>query len=591
MDVLSPWRFRWSRQTSGILLLLFSGVTAVAVSCRSSHEVTQTVATRPQPARRADPYLAPGFPRGNNAFHQASYRAVGAPIPVLEGAEYVNDDELCAQCHEGFHKSFLAQNVHRNESCEACHGPASRHLETRGREPGLIFSFKSASPVVAAEMCLKCHEEHQCSAGAQWRTSVHANRGVTCVSCHRGHYDVPAGTPATSSPGGDAHVAPQPTPPLAALPAAAPGGVSQLGALMRTAIPPAPRQQPAQVVPTPYPSSQVAVLPAVPSQTTPASPPAPPANTVQPLPGVSLVNYVAARSKQDVQGYERPTRNLPSLAGMSQNMGAVAPGVCFQCHNDMRDLQHIAGPHQIGGPNGFNCTTCHNPHGQILQHTRKDLCLQCHQGTPTMAWHASIHNLAGVACTDCHNPHPRGQVQSLVNITHTQIQRPKRMPMSVSDPEACYKCHQKIYGLNSLPSHHPVFEGKMTCSSCHDAHGQYERHLRDATVNLVCYRCHADKQGPFAYEHPPVTENCAICHEPHGTVANNLLRQPATFLCLRCHTGHRFGPPGPNHIPLMGDVGTSPASQAAFYTDCTQCHQQIHGSDLPSPHLPNAKLR
>jgi DmsE family decaheme c-type cytochrome len=107
---------------------------------------------------------------------------------------------------------------------------------------------------------------------------------------------------------------------------------------------------------------------------------------------------------------------------------------------------------------------------------------------------------------------------------------------------------------------------------------------------MVCYRCHADKQGPFAYEHPPVTENCAICHDPHGAVANNLLRQPATFLCLRCHTGHRKGP-NFHDATLLQDVGMDPALQAAFYTDCTQCHQQIHGSDLPSPHLPNAKLR
>ena len=62
---------------------------------------------------------------------------------------------------------------------------------------------------------------------------------------------------------------------------------------------------------------------------------------------------------------------------------------------------------------------------------------------------------------------------------------------------------------------------------------------RAETMNLLCYRCHAEKQGPFAYEHPPVTQDCAICHEPHGTVANNLLRQPTTFLCLRCHAGHR----------------------------------------------------
>jgi DmsE family decaheme c-type cytochrome len=94
----------------------------------------------------------------------------------------------------------------------------------------------------------------------------------------------------------------------------------------------------------------------------------------------------------------------------------------------------------------------------------------------------------------------------------------------------------------SLPSHHPIREGKMSCSDCHDPHGQREGNLNAESLNLTCYKCHADKQGPFAYEHPPVTENCNICHEPHGTVTNNLLKQPATFLCLRCHTGHRAGP-------------------------------------------------
>ena len=82
--------------------------------------------------------------------------------------------------------------------------------------------------------------------------------------------------------------------------------------------------------------------------------------------------------------------------------------------------------------------------------------------------------------------------------------------MSVQEPEACYKCHPKIYGLNALPSHHPIKEGKMVCSDCHDPHGQYgnENNLKEATINLLCYKCHAEKQGPFAFEHPPVRENC-----------------------------------------------------------------------------------
>ena len=150
--------------------------------------------------------------------------------------------------------------------------------------------------------------------------------------------------------------------------------------------------------------------------------------------------------------------------------------------------------------------------------------------------------------------------------------------MSVQQPEACYKCHPQIYGLSNLPSHHPIAEGKMVCSDCHDAHGQAESGLREPTVNLVCYRCHAEKQGPFAYEHPPVTEDCGICHEPHGTVTNNLLRQPATFLCLRCHSGHRS-----DHRPL--DDPANAVMRQALYTDCSQCHSQVHGSDLVSESL------
>ena len=129
--------------------------------------------------------------------------------------------------------------------------------------------------------------------------------------------------------------------------------------------------------------------------------------------------------------------------------------------------------------------------------------------------------------------------KQIINISHYGVEQPKRLAMSVQQPEACYKCHQKVFAQNHLPSHHPIMEGKMVCSDCHDPHGQLEKNLKAETINQLCYKCHAEKTGPFAYPHPPVNENCDICHEPHGTVANNLLRQPVTFLCLRCHAGHR----------------------------------------------------
>jgi DmsE family decaheme c-type cytochrome len=116
----------------------------------------------------------------------------------------------------------------------------------------------------------------------------------------------------------------------------------------------------------------------------------------------------------------------------------------------------------------------------------------------------------------------------------------------------------------------------MVCSDCHDSHGGQEKNLREPTVNLVCYRCHADKQGPFVWQHPPVEENCAICHNPHGTVANNLLHQPTTFLCLRCHSGHREFRRNPDRNVYI---------RQPFFTDCTICHAQVHGSDLPAATL------
>ena len=74
----------------------------------------------------------------------------------------VNDDEICARATRHT-PSRCRNNVHRGDGCESCHGPASRHVETRGKEPGLIFSFKKGvDPVVRAEACLKCHEQDQC---------------------------------------------------------------------------------------------------------------------------------------------------------------------------------------------------------------------------------------------------------------------------------------------------------------------------------------------------------------------------------------------------------------------------------------------
>lgn len=499
-----------------------------------------------------------GWPKGVARWQEAKYAALKVDVPQVAGAEFINDDSLCATCHETYVKKFET-NVHRQQKCEGCHGPGSRHVETRGNEPGLILSFKTLPAVQRSELCLKCHEKAH-EPGERWRTSVHAHNGVTCTDCHRGHYNVPPGTPAT-----------------------------ELAGVSKPHVNEVPQAEVAQTDDKTLPDLVNFLLGGPNDQGLPAK------TLSASISGIAANLRLSPTKTADdlnrrgsIVRAQEPSQ-ADSLRGTSNYMGATAPQVCYRCHAEKRELEEIAHPHQVCGKNGFTCTTCHDAHGKIRMETRKDLCLECHKGTPTMAWHSSTHNLYDVACTDCHNPHPRAKVEEFVNVSHTSIDRPKRMPMSVEEPDACYKCHPKIFGMNALPSHHPIKEGKMVCSSCHDAHGQAEGNLKEASVNLTCYKCHADKQGPFVHEHPPVTENCGICHEPHGTVTNNLLRQPTTFLCLRCHAGHRKDNrnPDPTWVAEAAPVPNRPNPtgaivRAGFYTDCSQCHSQIHGSDIPS---------
>ena len=492
------------------LWLMFAGFSFFAItSCKSTSSYNTTDRVSSDPETRLDR----GWPKTNLRWEEKSYPPLRVSYPQIHGAEFVNEDNLCKVCHKSHVESF-EYNVHRNNSCESCHGPASRHLETRGKEAGTILSFKKMKRAERAEVCMKCHAKDACTPSAQWRTSAHAHHGVTCTDCHKNHYNVPEGTPTNTV-------------------------------------------------------DNVATLDKFETE---------------------WKTFMASqRTSSDTQVKDEK-KNLPSLRGTSNNLGAVAPQVCYRCHSEKQELELVAHPHQVNGKHGFNCTTCHNAHGNVLAESRRDLCVECHKGSPTASWHSSIHDQAGVACTDCHNPHPRTHVQQVANINHTSIQRNKRLPMSVNEQQACAKCHPKIFGLMQLPSHHPLKEGKMSCSDCHDPHGQAEGNLKAETVNMTCYKCHADKEGPFVYEHPPVNENCSICHNPHGTVANNLLHQPPSFLCLRCHTGHR-SPPADHFLIGTSDLDGNSFQRPILYTKCTQCHGQVHGSDHPSQQRAGALLR
>jgi DmsE family decaheme c-type cytochrome len=187
------------------------------------------------------------------------------------------------------------------------------------------------------------------------------------------------------------------------------------------------------------------------------------------------------------------------------------------------------------------------------------ICLKCHTANASFNlhnWNAGSHAVNDVSCFDCHNVHAGPDLTV----------RTKELA------GMCEKCHQEVMAEFALPSHHPIPEKRVFCTDCHAQHGTInEKQLKKDTVKQTCTQCHAEKEGPFIFEHADNMEDCRICHSAHGSPNNNLLTVPMPFLCLQCHTGHR-----------TSTAASTRETKGAFYTRCTDCHSQIHGSDLPS---------
>ena len=192
------------------------------------------------------------------------------------------------------------------------------------------------------------------------------------------------------------------------------------------------------------------------------------------------------------------------------------------------------------------------------------ICLKCHAeaSLPVLShWNASPHALNNVACTDCHRLH-QGPTQKV-----------SREEMA----EMCYGCHPDIRAKNQLPSHHAMRERKIVCADCHDVHGSRQDNLlKGLTTKETCTRCHMDKQGPFVFEHGDVTENCSNCHQPHGSVNRPMLNASMPFICLQCHPGHRS-------TTLSTYNGLPQETKKLMGNRCSDCHSQVHGTNVPTP--------
>jgi DmsE family decaheme c-type cytochrome len=262
---------------------------------------------------------------------------------------------------------------------------------------------------------------------------------------------------------------------------------------------------------------------------------------------------------------------------------AAAQEQCAACHEGVVKAfattghgRHFAADRDY---QGASCSSCHQgaqEHAESggekkpVSLTRGDAaeanasCLSCHAGHKKQAlWEGSAHQLAGLKCASCHNPH------------EARIGTPeqaKALPGATATTKQCIACHGEQRGSLHQRSSHPLRDGQMECTSCHNPHGTAGEKLIDTgSVNELCTSCHQNMRGPFLWEHSPVREDCLTCHRPHGSNYPQMLQARVTQLCQSCHQQGR-------HQTLAG----YPAQIWQGNKACLNCHQNIHGSNHPS---------
>jgi DmsE family decaheme c-type cytochrome len=259
----------------------------------------------------------------------------------------------------------------------------------------------------------------------------------------------------------------------------------------------------------------------------------------------------------------------------------IGSEMCMTCHQDLEeDYQHTVHFRIAQNPRneleGLGCESCHGPGSRHLEDQKNpyglvnfgkksktslalqnQACLQCHQKSHS-GWLGSIHEQKSLACAECH------QVMEKVS--------DKFLLAKSNQSDLCGSCHRSQKAKTLKSYHMAIRDGKLECSSCHNPHGTpNDRQLLAHSVNETCFQCHADKRGPYLWQHPPVLENCSNCHDPHGTSHAKMLVTQETRLCQSCHVATRH-PTQPQ----------DPAALFVFNRSCTNCHSQIHGSNHPS---------
>jgi DmsE family decaheme c-type cytochrome len=106
--------------------------------------------------------------------------------------------EICQTCHSKVYEklsqtamgTLFLKHPHtaaEKLGCETCHGPSAEHVASGGKSFAGMIRFTKGTPNSAherSEVCLKCHQKRQ---RLFWSGGIHAEKGLTCTTCHVVH--------------------------------------------------------------------------------------------------------------------------------------------------------------------------------------------------------------------------------------------------------------------------------------------------------------------------------------------------------------------------------------------------------------------
>ena len=277
--------------------------------------------------------------------------------------------------------------------------------------------------------------------------------------------------------------------------------------------------------------------------------------------------------------------SAPATTKANATTGYVGEETCLTCHEDKKyhGTVHARARNPRTPAAAQGCESCHGP-GQghvdgggdktkitnprvLSVRESSEICLTCHNRSEHDNFAAGKHEARNVGCVTCHSVHaPKSETKQLKTTTVE---------------ETCVQCHRNIVNKVQRSSHMPVGSlngNKMQCTTCHNPHGsQNVKMLREGnSINEACTTCHAEKRGPFLWDHQVTREGCTTCHDAHGSSNERLLVAKLPMLCQRCHVSSR-------HPATMYDqTQVNSRSNRVIGRSCTQCHSQIHGSNHPS---------